>query len=89
MHAQWVYDAAMAMTIQIRDVPDDVHRRLTARASEERRSLSELLRAEAIEIARRPTMAEMLERLASRPTFEVPESAAEALAQERSADQLR
>ena len=64
----------MAKTIQVRDVPDDVHRRLTIRAAEERRSLSELVRAEIVEIARRPTMSEMLDRLATRPLTEVPES---------------
>lgn len=76
--------AVMAKTIQVRDVPDDVHRRLTLRASEERRSLSELVRAEIVEIARRPTMSEMLNRLADRPGTEVPESSADALAHERS-----
>lgn len=81
----WLYYRSMAKTIQIRDVPDDVHQRLAARAAEERRSLSELLRAEAIEIARRPTMKEMLDRLASRPKLDVPESAAEALDKERAA----
>jgi plasmid stability protein len=74
----------MAKTIQVRDVPDDVHQRLTIRASQERRSLSELLRAEIVEIARRPTMSEMLDRLAGRPVTEVPESSADALACERS-----
>ncbi len=73
----------MAKTIQVRDVPDDVHQRLTIRASEERRSLSELVRAEIVEIARRPTMAEMLHRLADRPVTEVPESSADALTRER------
>lgn len=73
----------MSRTIQVRDVPDDVHQRLTLRASEERRSLSELVRAELVEIARRPTMAELLDRLARRPVAEVPESPADALASER------
>lgn len=73
----------MAKTIQVRDVPDDVHRRLTERAAQERRSLSELVRAEIVEVARRPTMAEMLDRLARRPVVEVPETAAQALARER------
>lgn len=73
----------MAKTIQVRDVPDDVHRILTSRAAEERRSLSELVRAEIVEIARRPTMSEMLDRLASRPVVELPESSADALAGER------
>lgn len=73
----------MGRTIQVRDVPDDVHRRLTIRAGEERRSLSELVRAELVELARRPTMSEMLDRLADRPVLDVPESAAGALAYER------
>lgn len=73
----------MAKTIQVRDVPDDVHQRLAARAAAERRSLSELVRAEIVQIARRPTMAEMLDRLASRPPTAVPESPADALAHER------
>lgn len=73
----------MPKTIQVRDVPDDVHQRLTVRASEERRSLSELVRAELVDIAGRPTMAEMLDRLAGRPALEIPESSAEALADER------
>lgn len=73
----------MPKTIQVRDVPDDVHHRLTVRAAEQRLSLSELVRAELIELARRPTMAEMLERLAQRPIVDVPETAAEAIGRER------
>lgn len=76
----------MPKTIQVRDVPDDVHQRLTVRAAQERRSLSELVRAEIVEIAERPTMSEMLDRLALRPGARVPESAAEALAHERLGD---
>lgn len=83
MHPLWVYGRIMAKTIQVRDVPDDVHQRLTIRAREERRSLSELVRAEIVELARRPTMSEMLDRLAGRPVTEVPESSADALACER------
>lgn len=74
----------MSKTIQVRDVPDDVHQRLVARAAEQRRSLSELVRAEIIQVAGRPSMAEMLDRLVSRPTAEFPETPAEALAHERS-----
>lgn len=83
LHALWVYRWVVAKIIQIRDVPDDVHQRLTLRALQERRSLSELVRAEIVEIARRPTMAEMLDRLTSRPMAEVLESPADALAHER------
>lgn len=83
VHPLWVYAVPMAKTIQVRDVPDDVHRRLTRRAKEERRSLSELVRSEIVEIATRPTMTEMLDRLTGRPLVEVPESSADALASER------
>ncbi|MGI8869579.1 MAG: FitA-like ribbon-helix-helix domain-containing protein [Mycobacteriales bacterium] len=76
----------MAKTIQVRDVPDDVHQRQTVRAREQRRSLSELVRAEIVEVARRPTMSEMLARLSGRPVTEVPESCADALARERAAN---
>jgi plasmid stability protein len=76
----------MAKTIQVRDVPDEVHARLTARAAEQRRSLSELIRSEIVQVAQRPTMAEMLDRLSGRPRTELPETPAEALARERQQD---
>lgn len=50
--------------IQIRNVPDDLHRRLKVRAAERGTSLSELLLAEVEAIADRPTLAELMERLA-------------------------
>jgi len=56
---------------------------LTVRAAEERVSLSELVLAELIDLGTRPTMSEMLDRLARRPTIELGESAAEAIRQER------
>ena len=73
----------MPKTIQVRDVPDDVHHRLTVRAAEQRQSLSDLVRAELIAVARRPTMAEMLDRLAGKPVAELPETAADAIRRER------
>jgi len=82
-----VYGGTVPKTIQVRDVPDDAHERLRIRAAEERRSLSELVRAEIVAIARRPTMAEMLQRLAARPVIELPESSADALAHERTANE--
>jgi plasmid stability protein len=76
----------VAKTIQVRDVPDDVHQRLTARAAEQRRSLSELIRSEIVQVARRPTMTEMLDRLSARPETELPETPADALGHERPRD---
>jgi plasmid stability protein len=73
----------MGKVIQVRDVPEDVHRRLAVRAAEQRLSLSELVRAELVEIARRPTMAEVLARLAEQEGVDIPETAAEAIRLER------
>lgn len=59
----------MPKMIQIRHVPDGVHRRLKARAALDGRSLSDFLLAELERIADRPTRAELMARLAkvSRP----------------------
>lgn len=69
----------MAKVIQVRDVPDDVHRALKIRAAEEGRTLSELVRAELVEVASRPTLATMLERLGGRDPVSTGETAAEAV----------
>jgi plasmid stability protein len=67
----------MGKMIQIRNVPDDLHRTLKARAARLGMSLSDYLLAEVSEIAERPTLEEMLERLASRePVRDVESSAA-------------
>jgi plasmid stability protein len=52
--------------IQVRHVPDALHRRLKARAATAGMSLSDYLVAELRRIAERPTRDELLARLASR-----------------------
>jgi uncharacterized protein (DUF1778 family) len=52
--------------IQIRHVPDDVHRALKARAAAEGRSLSDYVLEEITRMARTPTPAELDERIRSR-----------------------
>jgi plasmid stability protein len=52
--------------VQVRDVPDEVHRALKAHAAMEGVSLSEYLRAELERVASRPTPRELAERLAGR-----------------------
>ena len=52
--------------IQVRNVPDALHRRLKARAATAGMSLSDYLLAELREIADRPTLAEFRDRLHSR-----------------------
>jgi predicted CopG family antitoxin len=53
-------------TIQIRDVPDDVHATLRARAAQAGMSLSDFLLHKLEGYARRPAVAEVLERAQSR-----------------------
>jgi len=56
----------MAKMVQIRNVPDEIHRLLKAKAALEGLSLSEFLLREARRLAECPTMAEIRQRLASR-----------------------
>lgn len=57
----------MGKVIQVRDVPDDVHDQLTARARLAGLSLNQFILREYDRIARQPTNAEILERLAALP----------------------
>jgi antitoxin FitA len=63
----------MSKMIQIRNVPDELHRKLKVRAAERGTSLSDYLLAEVEEIADRPTVAELMERLATEEAVDVDE----------------
>ncbi len=52
--------------LQVRDVPDDVHAALRRRASEAGMSLSDFALRELSKVARRPSIAELLERASAR-----------------------
>ena len=56
----------MARTIQIRNVPDDVHRTLRARAAAAGQSLSDYLLGELTRVAERPPVADVLARAEAR-----------------------
>ncbi len=56
----------MSKMIQLRNVPDALHRGLKARAAIAGMSLSDYLLAEIREIAEKPTLAELRERLHAR-----------------------
>jgi plasmid stability protein len=56
----------MPRMIQLRHVPDDLHRRLKARAAAEGKSLSDYLLAEIRRVAESPTVEELRARLATR-----------------------
>jgi hypothetical protein len=62
--------------IQIRNVPDDLHRALKTRAAREGTTLSELILRELPGIAHRPSVEEVFERIKSRgPVLGGPSSA--------------
>ncbi len=57
----------MSKMVQIRNMPEQMHRTLKARAAREGQSLSDFILAELRRTTERPTLAEMLERLKSHP----------------------
>lgn len=71
--------------IQVRNVPDALHRSLKARAATAGMSLSDYLLAELREIAERPTLAEFRERLHTRKPIAVAVDTAALLREERAA----
>ncbi len=56
----------MSTSITIRNVPDDAHAELVARAARAGQSLQEFLRAELINLASRPDNKELMERIRAR-----------------------
>lgn len=71
--------------IQIRNVPEDVHRRLKARAAMEGVSLSDLALAELRRSLERPTRRELLDLVASRQPVRSGPSSAEVIEAARNA----
>lgn len=65
--------------LQIRNVPEALHRKLKARAAEAGMSLSDYLLAVLRKAAERPTPDALRERLRSRPAVTLPEPAARAV----------
>jgi plasmid stability protein len=75
----------MSKMIQLRNVPDALHRGLKARAAMAGMSLSDYLLAEIKEIAERPTLAELRERLHGRKAVAVHFDTARLVQEEREA----
>ena len=73
----------MSTMIQIRNVPDELHRRLKARAALQGTSLSDYLLNEIRQVAERPTVDELRARLQSRTSVTTKESSAQAVRAER------
>src|SRR4051794_1000523 len=73
----------MSAMIQIRNVPDALHRRLKSRAALAGMSLSDYLLQEIAQVAERPTIDELRARLHSRSPVELSVSPAEAVRRDR------
>lgn len=61
--------------VHVRDVPEDVHRRLKAQAAMAGQSLNEFLVARMAEVARTPSVAELAERIRRHGPYAGPPSA--------------
>ncbi len=66
MYSACNYTINMSVMIQIRNVPDDLHHKLKARAALSGMSLSDYLLREIKLVAERPTIGELRERLTRR-----------------------
>lgn len=69
--------------IQIRNVPDDVHRRLKSRAALAGTSMSEWALQQLLRALERPSRDELIARVASRETVSLSQPAAETLREAR------
>ncbi len=73
----------MSKMIQIRNVPDDIHRIVKSRAALTGMSLSDYLLVEVRKVAERPTMEELRQRIARLTPIELDPSSAEVIREER------
>ena len=73
----------MSRMLQIRNVPDDLHRRLKSRAALAGMSMSDYVLREIEQSLSRPTREEVFARTAELPPIELSPSSAEVLREER------
>ena len=81
--------ASMSKMIQIRNVPDELHRKLKARAARAGMTLSDYLLSEIELVAEKPTLSEMMERLRGREPVELDEPPVVTIRRMRDADDPR
>lgn len=77
------YASRMPKMLQIRNVPDEVHRKLKTRAASEGVTLSELLAREARRLADEPSLEELRQRLLGRERVSPRVSPAKAVREQR------
>ena len=76
---------SMATTIQIRNVPEELHRALKIRAVQKGMTLSDYLLAEIEQMATKPTLSELMDRLAKEEPVELDEPPAAIIRRHRDA----
>ena len=75
----------MSKMIQIRNVPDDLHKTLKVRAAQSAMTLSDYLLAQIERVAEKPTLEELLDRVAASPPVALNENPAEIIRRHRDA----
>lgn len=75
----------MATTIQIRNVSEELHRVLKVRAAQSGMTLSDYLLAEIEQVAAKPTLSELMDRLAQEEPVELDEPPAAIIRRHRDA----
>ncbi len=75
----------MAKMIQIRNVPPEIHRTLKTRAAAAGMTLSDYLLSEVRQVAERPTLQELIERIRNRPRPRIRGSSAPVIRKHRDA----
>ena len=85
MHFACTYHELMS-NLQVRNVPEDLHRTLEAKAASEGLSLSDFVLPELEKVAKRPTSRELRERLRRREPVHLRPSAAEVIRELRDRD---
>lgn len=75
--------ARMPKMIQIRNVPDEVHRELKIRAAREGMTLTDYLLREITKVAARPPVEEVLDRIGARSRPQLDEEPEETVRRER------
>jgi plasmid stability protein len=73
----------MPKMLQVRNVPDDLHRTLKVRAAERGMTLSDYVLSELQEIAGKPTLAELSARIAKQEPVDIGDAAVEIIRQHR------
>ena len=71
------------LTLQVRNVPEQVHRTIKARAATAGQSLSDYVLAELTRIAERPTLEELAQRIDERGRVDIDADLADVLHAER------